>query len=243
MIFVAAFAAFLAGCSSSSTGPPSAAVGAVSDRALPPAIRQLPLTNQQGQSVDLGSWPGKTVLLVPFLTLCSDICPMTTGNLLQVQRSLRADEASSKVEIVELSVDPGRDTRARLAAYARLTGAGWQFVTETPAQLQTIAKFFGIWYQKVPEDNPPDIDWWTGQPLTYDVDHSDGFVVIDPNGTERFVTNAAPDFHGHLDPTLEKFLSPLGNQHLKHPPNPNYTPADILQALAWSMHLPLPSRG
>jgi protein SCO1/2 len=168
---------------------------------------------------------------------------MTTGNLLQVQRSLRADKASSKVEIVELSVDPGRDTPARLAAYARLTGAGWQLVTETPAQLQTIAKFFGIWYQKVPEGNSPDIDWWTGRPLTYDVDHSDGFVVIDSNGTERFVTNAAPDFHGHLDPTLEEFLSPLGHQDLKHPPNPNYTPADILQALAWSMHLPLPSRG
>jgi protein SCO1/2 len=232
---------FLASCSSS-TGAPSASVGATSHRRLPAAVRGLSLTNQQGRSVDLRSWPGKTVLLVPFLTLCSDVCPMTTGNLLQVQRSLRADKASSKVEIVELSVDPGRDTPARLAAYAKLTGTDWQLVTETPAELQAIARFFGIWYQNVPEDDPPDIDWWTGRPLTYDVDHSDGFFVIDPSGIERFVTDAAPDFHGQLDPTLEKFLSALGEQHLKHPPNPNYSPADILQALGWSMHLPLAYR-
>jgi protein SCO1/2 len=228
---------------SSVPGPPSPSLGSVSDRPVPADVRYLPLTNQQGERVDLASWSGKTVLLVPFLTLCTDICPMTTGNLLQVQRALEADKATSHVQIVELSVDPVRDSPARLAAYARLTGASWQLVTETPSALARIAGFFGFVYQQVPEDDPPSIDWWTGKPLTYDIDHSDGFVVIDPKGTERFVTAAAPDFHGKLDPTLEKFLDALGRHHLAHPPSPGYTPSFILQVLGWSMQRNLPAQG
>ena len=242
VLLTAVSAVLLAACSSSLSAP-APSLGTTASRVVPSEIRHLPLTNQDGQSVDLASWPGRTVLLVPFLTLCSDICPMTTGNLLQAERSLQADKAASKVEIVELSVDPDRDTPARLAAYAKLTGANWQLVTEPPAELQTIAKFFGFVYQKVPQDNPPAIDWWTGQPLTYDINHSDGFVVINPKGIERFITGGAPNFHGRLNPTLQKFLSPLGHQHLEHPASPNYTPADVLQALAWSMQLPLPASG
>jgi protein SCO1/2 len=234
-------AALLAACSSSSTSAPPASVGAIVKRIVPTAIRQLPLTDQTGRSVDLASWSNKTVLLVPFLTLCADICPMTTANLLEVERSLHADKAASKVVIVELSVDPGRDTPTRLAAYAKLTGAHWQLVTETPANLAAIAKFFGFNYEKVPEDNPPDIDWLTGKPLTYDIDHSDGFVIINPKGVERFVTASGPNFHGRLNGTLEKFLSPLGHKHLAHAPLPNWTPGNLLEALSWSMHLPLAS--
>jgi len=97
---------------------------------------------------------------------------MTTGNLLQTQQSLAADHASSAVQIVERTVDPGRDNAARLAAYAKLTGATWQLVTEPPAELRRLAKFFGFYYQKVPEGDPDARDWLTGKPLTYDVDHS-----------------------------------------------------------------------
>lgn len=116
-------------------------------------------------------------------------------------------------------------------------------MAETPGDLQTIAKVFGFVYQKVPQDEPPAVDWWTGKPLTYDINHSDGFVVINPRGIERFITGGAPNFHGKLDPTLEKFLSPLGHQHLEHPVSPKYSPADILRALAWSTQFPLPASG
>ena len=88
------------------------------------------MTNQHGEKTSLGAFRGKTVVLVPFLTLCADICPFTTGILLQVEKALKAAHATSKVEIVELSVDPHRDTVARLAAYAKLTHAGWQLVTD-----------------------------------------------------------------------------------------------------------------
>jgi cytochrome oxidase Cu insertion factor (SCO1/SenC/PrrC family) len=218
----------------------SAGLGTVIRRPIPAALRRLPLTNQSGKRVDLASWPGRTVLLVPFLTLCQDICPLTTGNLLAVQQSLSTDHAASNVQIVELTVDPGRDTPARLAAYAKLTHASWQLVTEPSAELRALQKFFGFYYQKVPEDKPPARDWWTGKPLTYDIDHSDNYFVIDPSAVERVIQDAAPDFRGKLNPKLYKFLDALGRQHLKHAPQPDWTPTDVLNALAVSVAKPLP---
>ena len=185
--------------------------------------------------MSLSDFRGKTVMLVPFLTLCSDICPMTSGNLLQVEHSLEAAHVADKVQIVELSVDPDRDTPARLAAYAQLTGASWELVTESDAALTAVSRFFGFTYQKVPQDNPPSVDWWTGKPLTYDVDHSDGYVLIGPGGRERFSTGAAPDFSGQLNPKLRAFLNDEGRDHLAHPPQPGWTPTDALASLGWTI--------
>ena len=164
---------------------------------------------------------------------------MTTGNLLAVEQSLNAEHAASSVQIVELSVDPGRDTPHRLAAYAKLTNATWQLVTEPVTELHALAKFFGFYYQKVPEDDPDARDWLTGKPLTYDVDHSDNYFVIDPAGVERVVQDAAPDFHGQLNPKLYRFLDELGREHLKSPPQPDWTPSDALRALSVSVGKPL----
>ncbi len=252
-IIVCAFVAlFVGGCGSSSSNSPAAApatpaagsagLGTKLHLPVPGALEHLELTNQHGRTVRLSSWPGKTVLLVPFLTLCQDVCPLITGNLLAVQQALRDDHAAANVEIVELSVDPQRDTPARLAAYAKLTGASWQLVTESPAELRRLAKFFGFYYQKVPEDHADARDWWTGKPLTYDVDHTDNYFVIDAHGVERVEQDAAPDFRGQLNPKLYDFLDALGHEHLAQPPQPNWTPGDLLQALAVSVDRPLPAR-
>jgi protein SCO1/2 len=227
----------LAGCGGSSGGTrlPSREsapdYGTLIDQQVPAALDRLPMTNQHGQTTSLGAFKGKTVVLVPFLTLCADICPFTTGILLQVEKALKAAHATSKAEIIELSVDPHRDTVARLAAYAKLTHAGWQMVRMSPANLAKFQKFFGFTYIKVPEDKPPDIDWMTGKPLTYDIDHSDNYFVIDPQGNERIVEDAAPAYTGKLNPKLQKFLSPEGLKHLKHPPQPDWTKSDLLKAI------------
>jgi protein SCO1 len=228
----------VAGCGGSSSGSDPAATrtsapnyGTLIDQPVPAALEDLPMTNQHGEKLSLGAFKGKTVVLVPFLTLCADICPFTTGILLQVEKALEADHATSKVEIVELSVDPHRDTTARLAAYAKLTHAGWQLARTDPADLAKLQEFFEFTYIKVAEDNPPSIDWMTGKPLTYDIQHSDNYFVIDPKGVERVVQDAAPDYKGKLNPKLQKFLSAEGREHQKQPPQPDWTKANVLEAL------------
>jgi protein SCO1/2 len=210
---------------------------------VPASLRQLRLTDQYGRHLTLASFSGKTILLVPFLSLCQDVCPLTTGNLLQVHESLRTDGADSNVEIVELSVDPDRDTPQRLLAYQKLTHSAWELVTEPPSELRALAKFFGFSYQKVPEEKPPGIDWLTGEPLTYDVDHSDNYFVIDPNGVERIAQDAAPDFRGILNPKLYSFMNAVGRQHLLHAAQPAWTPADALKAISITTGQKLPLMG
>ncbi len=232
-----------AGCSGGPPPAPSANFGSIENRAVPTSLSTLPLTDQHGQTLDLASLQGKYVMLVPFLTLCSDICPLTTANLKIVQRSIDQSGDHSKVTIVELSVDPGRDTPYRLAAYAGITGATWELVTETPQELTAIAKFFGFYYQDVPQDNPPAVDWLTHQPLTYDINHSDGFVLLNPSGHEVFVTAAAPDYSGPLPQALQHFLSDLGIQHQKHPLQPGWTANQGIQSVSWLLGTPLPTLG
>ena len=142
--------------------------------------------------------------MAPFLTLCQDECPLVTGAFIALQRDVRAAGLGSKVVFMEITVDPGRDTPARLAAYSKEFGADWVLATGTPANLDALWKFLGVSVQIVPEEQPAKIDWYTGTPLTYDVDHTDGYFLIDPAGHERFSDSNPPNLNGHLDKKLTK---------------------------------------
>jgi protein SCO1/2 len=240
---MAALATLLTAACGSDPHPAPTGLGTVEHRPVPASIATIPLTDQRGRSLDLASLRGTTVMVVPFLTLCTDICPLDTANLLTVERSLRAAHAAGDVQLVELSIDPERDTPARLAAYAALTGSSWELVTESGADAVSLERFFGWDVQRVAEDTPPSIDWWTKTPLTYDVNHGDGFVLIDPHGTEGFSTAAAPDFRGTLNPTLHRFLNAQGRDHLAHPLTPGWDAAGALGALGWALGRPLSVAG
>jgi protein SCO1/2 len=170
--------------------------------------------------------------LVPFLTLCPDVCPFTTGNLLAVQASIEAAKKQGEVAILELSVDPERDTPTRLAAYAKNVGASWKMAVASAADTTTLMKYFSMTTEKMDSEGSV-IDWMTGQPLTYDLSHSDGFSVISSEGTERFVSGAAPSFHGMLPSMLSNYLSKDGKATLVDPPKNGWTPAQALSALSW----------
>ena len=168
-------------------GPPSPSIGNAMNKPVAKSVASLPLENQKGQPVTLNQFRGRAVLLVPFLTSCQEECPITTAALLSVQRDIASDGLSKKVAIVEVTVDPGRDTPQRMTAYASLTGSSWSLLTGAPTTLAALWRYFGIYYQRVPEGSPAGIDWETNLPYTYDVDHSDGFVLLDSGLHERFI--------------------------------------------------------
>jgi len=109
----------MAGCggSTGAPGPPSAYLGTVVDRPVPAGIADLPLTTDAGRPTSLGAWHGQVVVLADFLTLCQGTCPLTTGNLLVMDRAVMAAGLGRRVRFAELTVDPERDTPARLRAY------------------------------------------------------------------------------------------------------------------------------
>jgi protein SCO1 len=165
--------------------------------------------------------------------LCQDECPLVTGAYITLQRDLRAAGLSNRVVFVEATVDPGRDTVARLAAYQKEFGADWDLWTGTPADIAAFWKPFGVSYKIVPEEQPAKTDWWTGQPLTYDVDHTDGYILINQSGRERFVDASAPDEKGALNAKLRGLLDDGGLHDLQNPQGPSWTTADALDAIGW----------
>ena len=206
-----------------------------------PTPQHAALVNQQGHAVSLAALRGKVVVLAPFLSLCQDECPLVTGAFSALQRDVRAAGLADKVLFVEATVDPGRDSVARLAAYQREFGADWQLWTGTPAAVAAFWRPFGVSSMRIPEGQPPKTDWWTGKPLTYDVAHTDGYILVGPNGRERFVDASAPNMAGRLGQRLSSLLDDGGVHDLQHPQSPSWTVDDARAAIGWLLGTAIPA--
>ncbi|HSZ36116.1 MAG TPA: SCO family protein [Acidimicrobiales bacterium] len=240
-LFALVIAATLSACGSGDPPPPAAppaSQGIVEDHTIPGNI---PFITSAGTPTTLAHYRGKDIVMANFLSLCQDECPLITGAFTALQRDVRAAGLGNKVVFMEITVDPGRDTPARLAAYSKEFGADWVMLTGTPANLDALWRFFGVSVQIVPEEQPPKLDWWTGRPLTYDVDHTDGYFLIDSTGHERFSDSNPPDLHGHLDKKLSGLLNAGGLKNLDDQGAPNWTLGQALSSLSWLVGQNIPA--
>ncbi|MFZ9300259.1 MAG: SCO family protein [Chitinophagaceae bacterium] len=79
-------------------------------------VRPMVLTNQFGRQVTLNdsAWKGK-ILVVDFIfTSCPTICPTLTRNMKRIQDAFKTD---SVLRYVSITVDPARDSAAKLKAF------------------------------------------------------------------------------------------------------------------------------
>jgi protein SCO1/2 len=147
--------------------PPAALGGVVMSTPLPASIAQLPLTTAAGRHTTLAAYRGKIVMIADFLTLCQDMCPMISANTAEMARRIQAAGLAGKVALLEITVDPQRDTPARLAAYQKMFGGplpDWTLLTATTERATAaLWKFFHVYYRRQPEDDPPGTDWLTGK--------------------------------------------------------------------------------
>jgi protein SCO1/2 len=234
VVVVMAALGFVATAGAHAPGPPPTSLGISENRSVPTSVLDIPLVDEHGHTTTLAAFRGRIVVLTSFLTSCQETCPLTTGAFLDMRRDLVGAGLAHKVVFIEASVDPGRDSPGRLAAYARVTGATWPLLTGTPSNLAHLWHYFGIYYQKVPEGRPPGIDWQTGKPYTYDVNHSDGFLVFDTQLHERFVTGAAPDLADQkLQGSLQAMLDAQGLKNLNQPGRGSWTIPEGLEAIGW----------
>jgi cytochrome c biogenesis protein CcmG/thiol:disulfide interchange protein DsbE len=101
-------------------------------------------------------------------------------------------------------------------------------------------KFFGVYYARVPQGKPADVDWMTGRPETFDVDHTNAVFLIDPAGQERIIDEGMPDVGGRLPAGLHKLLNDQGVHNLARPQF-GWTPREIIQDLYYLMNRNLPA--
>jgi cytochrome oxidase Cu insertion factor (SCO1/SenC/PrrC family)/thiol-disulfide isomerase/thioredoxin len=197
--------------------------GQALDRRAPP----LPLLDEGGRATSLEAFRGRYVVMAPFLTLCHETCPLTIGALMRIQAAVRHRGLERRVAVVAASVDPWRDSPARLRAFRRRTGSGLHILTGTPAQLRRLWRFFGVGYHRVPEGDPPDRDWWTHRAQTFDVTHTEGLFIVDPRGHWRALVPGIADLGGRLPAALSSLLNQEGRASLRTPTGAWTVPAAL----------------
>ncbi|MGN6161008.1 MAG: SCO family protein [Marmoricola sp.] len=231
----AAFLA-LAACGSSSGGVPNISGGSELDAAIPSRIATMPLVNQDGKTVRLADFKGKTVVIQDGMTLCQEQCPIDTATFVGLARehSTMAKDPNNVV-FLTITVDPQRDDPAQLAAYRALYAPGkgalpqWQLLTGSPADIAALWKYFHVYTEKVPSEEVVH-NWRTGARLTYDVQHSDEVFFIDRSQQQRYLLEGMPSLNGTIPAKIKAFMTAEGMQNMKMS---NWTVANGMTVLDW----------
>lgn len=115
------------------------------------------LLDQDGHRVRLKSDViGERMVVVDFIyTSCTTVCPVVSAVMAQAQSKLGA-RVGRDVALLTLTVDPVRDTPARLKEYGGRIGAGpgWTWLTGAKPQVDEVLKVFGA-YTPNYVDHPP----------------------------------------------------------------------------------------
>ncbi len=126
------------------------------------------LITQDGETKSLSSdIVGDRIVVVDFVyTTCTTVCPVLSAVLMQVQEQL-GDRLGTEVVLVSISVDPQRDTPARLKDYASKLRArdGWMWLTGDKDVVDEVLKDFGAYTPNF-EDHPATVlvgDGMTGE--------------------------------------------------------------------------------
>ncbi len=116
------------------------------------AVPDFKLRNQDGRTIHLDQFRGKTLLLTFIYTRCPlpNFCPLVTRNFAVIDRQLASNPALyAKTHLLCVSFDPEHDTPERLRSYgAQYIGsddfAHWDFAVPTKQELLEMAKYFDV---------------------------------------------------------------------------------------------------
>lgn len=130
------------------------------------------LTDQNGRAVTDKDFRGEPFLVFFGFTNCPDVCPTTLYEMSEVLRRLGPD--ADKTAALFVSVDPERDTPAKLKMYLSPFHPRVFGLTGTEAQVDAIKKEYRVYSKKVPLKNGD-----------YTMDHTAVVYLMDKNG--RFI--------------------------------------------------------
>jgi protein SCO1/2 len=138
-------------------------------------IADFRLADHHSQPFSLADLRGKWSLIFFGFTNCPDVCPGTLFELQKVNANMiQALEAESdRPQILFFSVDPERDTPAKLEQYLSYFDPGFIGITGDQVQLLPLTRQLGIAYRI--DDHEPGTQ-------QYDVAHSVSILLTDPEG-------------------------------------------------------------
>lgn len=135
-------------------------------------VSDFKLTERSGDGVTSDDLMGRVWIADFFFTSCAGICPIMSGAMEGLQAKLSAVD---EVTLVSISVDPERDTPARLRQYAKQYNADatrWWFLTGDKRVIYQLSQdSFRLGVEETPlEQRGPEVE---------DVLHSNKFVLLD----------------------------------------------------------------
>jgi len=128
------------------------------------------LTDQNGSKVSLSDFKDKVVLLFFGYTHCPDVCPMTLSIMNNVVEEL-GDQAD-QVQVLFITIDPQRDTVAKLKSYIPYYNESFIGLTGTPEEIDKVADDYNIFYSK------EEVESVSG----YLMGHNSSVLLITPDG-------------------------------------------------------------
>ncbi|QDE38810.1 SCO family protein [Luteibacter pinisoli] len=128
------------------------------------------LVDQDGHAVSDRTYRGKPLLMYFGYTSCPDICPVDVAKVVQVARSVR-EATGVDVTPVFVTIDPERDTAARMKAYVRAFGPDVVGLTGSADQIRQVTDAYHVYFNKVPANG------------SYLMDHSTVLYLVGPEGT------------------------------------------------------------
>jgi protein SCO1/2 len=133
--------------------------------------------------VALQDFRGKVVLVYFGYTYCPDICPTSLAATAEGLKLLSPEELA-RVAVIFVSVDPERDTPARLKEYGEFFHSAIVGVTGTAAEVAAIARRYGVFYARQPVETAGG---------GYVVDHTSDTYIIGADGRlDGKIAHAAP---------------------------------------------------
>lgn len=158
-------------------GPVTEVDGQVSHHRIP----DFEFVNQEGIKYALSDIEGKIAVVDFFFSYCPSICPKMTRNIQDVAEKYANEE---DLQFISFSVDPERDTPARLAEFAEMYHADseqWNFLTGDKRELYHLARK-GFFLSATDGDGGPN-----------DFIHSENIVLIDRQGQIRGYYNGTDE--------------------------------------------------
>ncbi len=131
------------------------------------------LTDHTGKARALKDFRGKAVTLFFGYTQCPDVCPTSLATMAEVMNQLGPE--ADRVQVLFVTLDPGRDTAELLAQYVPVFDARFLGLYGDEAATAATAKEFRVFYRKSG-------DVASGH---YTIDHTAATYVFDPAGKLR----------------------------------------------------------
>lgn len=135
--------------------------------------RGFELSDHHGQRRSLKDFQGRVVVIFFGYTSCPDICPTMLARLAEVMKALGPE--AQKVQILFVTLDPERDSAARLKDFVPWFHPSFLGLRGDAGQIKAVADEFRVFSarKEVASD------------LGYVLDHSSGAYVFDTAGRLR----------------------------------------------------------